>query len=60
MSSETVEPPVTGDERVDEALRGLSELAQLEVDEHAPRFDAVHEVLREVLNSPMRPSEPQS
>ncbi|MGH8867228.1 MAG: hypothetical protein ACRDYU_04445 [Actinomycetes bacterium] len=42
------EPP-TGDVRVDEAVRLLEPLGELEVDHHVPVFDEVHRRLRETL-----------
>ena len=52
----TTEPPQTGDPRVDDALRRLADLADLDVAEHPARYDTVHEVLRDVLNSPVQPA----
>ncbi len=39
----------TGDQRVDEAIAGLSELADLPVDDHPVVFDRVHGWLAEIL-----------
>lgn len=41
--------PATGENRVDEALAKLDELAGLPVTEHPAVFEQVHERLREVL-----------
>jgi hypothetical protein len=43
------ERPQTGDQRVDEALRGLDELDELPVSEHPPVFERIHGELVEVL-----------
>jgi hypothetical protein len=40
----------TGDARVDEALRGLDPLAELEVAEHPAVFERIHGHLAEVLS----------
>ena len=41
---------------MDDALRGLSDLSDLDVSEHPARCDTVHEVLRDVLNAPVQPA----
>jgi hypothetical protein len=43
-----VSPP-TGDERVDEAVAGLSQLADTPVEEHPAILEAVHGRLGEIL-----------
>ena len=53
---ETPEPPQTGDQRVDDALRGVADLDEATVDEHAERLADAHAALQEVLR---QPSEPQ-
>ena len=56
------EAPVTGDHRVDEALRALDDLDAAPVDEHAERLTTAHaalqEVLRQPLEEPVRPGPP--
>lgn len=51
LDAEFPEParPATGDARVDEALRGLDELAGLETSEHPAVFERIHGRLVEVL-----------
>lgn len=46
-------PPVesVGHPLVDEALDGLRDLDDLDVTQHAARFDQVHGVLRDVLSA---------
>lgn len=44
-------PPTTGVPDVDHALQSLDRLADREVIDHAPIFDDVHGVLREVLSA---------
>lgn len=62
--------PATGENRVDEALAKLDELAGLPVTEHPAVFEQVHRRLREVLGeldsgepggavAPGRPGRPQ-
>ena len=41
--------PATGESKVDEALAGLDELAELPVAEHPAVFEQVHRRLRDVL-----------
>jgi hypothetical protein len=48
--------PETGDRRVDEALRGVADLHDAPVDEHAERLSAAHSALQEVLRSPVEPA----
>jgi hypothetical protein len=49
-SAELTEPVVaTGEPRVDETLRRLSELGDLPVSEHPPVFERVHASLVDVL-----------
>ena len=43
------ELPVTGEPRVDEALRGLGELGDLPVSEHPGVFERIHGQLADVL-----------
>jgi hypothetical protein len=47
--------PETGDARVDEALRGVDDLDDAPVDEHAERLSAAHSALQEVLRTPVDP-----
>jgi hypothetical protein len=51
-----VTAPETGDPRVDEALRGVDDLAETPVDEHAERLSAAHSTLQEVLRTPAGPT----
>jgi hypothetical protein len=44
--------PETGDARVDAALRGVDDLSDMPVDEHAERLSAAHSALQEVLRTP--------
>lgn len=44
--------PETGDARVDAALRGVDDLSEAPVDEHAERLSAAHSALQEVLRTP--------
>jgi hypothetical protein len=53
--SEPVPPLETGDARVDEALRGVADLDDVPVDEHAERLAAAHTALQEVLREPLEP-----
>ncbi len=48
--------PATGDDRVDEALRGVEGLDEVPVDEHAERLAAAHTALQEVLRQPVDPA----
>ncbi len=50
----------TGDERVDEAVARLDELADTPLEEHPAIFEQIHDRLREVLGevSPGRPGSP--
>ena len=48
--------PETGDPRVDAALRGLDDLGEVPVDEHADRLSAAHGALQEVLRTPVEPA----
>lgn len=54
---ETTAPQTTGNEAVDEALSALSGLADRPVTEHAPAYEQVHTVLRDVLNPPREPGD---
>lgn len=47
--------PETGDPRVDDALRRVDDLDDVEVDEHAERLTAAHAALQEVLRQPVDP-----
>jgi len=51
-----VSAPETGDPRVDEALRGVDDLAETPVDQHAERLSAAHSTLQEVLRTPVEPT----
>lgn len=44
--------PQTGNPRVDDALRGVEDLSEVPVDEHAERLSRVHAALQEVLRTP--------
>jgi hypothetical protein len=50
--------PDTGDPRVDAALRGLDDLGETPVDEHAERLTTAHGALQEVLRTPVEPGSP--
>ena len=39
----------TGEPRVDQAVAGLDQLADLPLDEHVPAFERAHATLRQVL-----------
>jgi hypothetical protein len=57
MSEQTQSvPSETGDRRVDEALRGIADLHDAPVDEHAERLSAAHSALQEVLRTPVDPA----
>jgi len=47
--------PETGEPRVDAALRGVDDLADAPVDEHAERLSTAHSALQEVLRTPGSP-----
>jgi hypothetical protein len=47
--------PETGEPRVDAALRGVDDLADAPVDEHAERLSTAHNALQEVLRTPGHP-----
>ncbi len=53
-SPETAVPPTTGNSRVDAALRQIANLDGVEVFDHPARYEAVHDVLRDVLNGSSR------
>jgi hypothetical protein len=48
--------PETGDRRVDAALRGVADLDEAPVDEHAERLSTAHSALQEVLRTPVDPA----
>ncbi len=50
--------PETGDPRVDDALRGVDDLHEVPVDEHAERLSTAHAALQEVLRTPVDPASP--
>ena len=55
-ATETTEPAdMTGEPRVDEALRGLAELVDLPVTEHPQVYESIHGALAEVLGE-LRPA----
>jgi len=76
MDEERTRPTLapTGDARVDQAVEGLSDLDQIDVDERPAVLEEVHDRLREILgelgeagspgqgasgaNGPMRPARP--
>lgn len=41
----------TGNERIDEALKRLESLDELDINDHPEQFDAIHQALRESLAS---------
>ena len=43
--------PATGNERLDAALRDVANLSGVDVSEHAARFEAAHDVMRDILNT---------
>lgn len=45
--------PETGDVRVDDALRGVDDLAEVPVDEHAEHLSTAHSALQDVLRTPV-------
>lgn len=56
MSESVVGPaPETGDARVDDALRGVDDLDEAPVDEHAERLSTAHTALQDVLRTPVDP-----
>jgi hypothetical protein len=48
-SIERPEPPVTGDEAVDQAVARLADAAAAPLEEQLPVFDAVHRTLQDRL-----------
>jgi hypothetical protein len=50
----------TGDTRVDQAIEGLTDLDQIDLDERPAVLEEVHDRLREILGElgPVRPGEP--
>jgi hypothetical protein len=62
MDAERARPAVapTGDARVDEAVEGLADLGQIDLDERPAVLEEVHDRLREILGElgPVRPGEP--
>jgi len=67
MDEERTQPALapTGDARVDQAIEGLSDLDQIDLDERPAVLEEVHDRLREILGelgeggrpSPARPGE---
>ena len=53
MSSEQVEPPVTGDEGVDEALDAVARLADRPLEEHPEVLRQAQVALQQFLSSPV-------
>ena len=51
MSSEYLEPPVTGHEGVDEALRKVAGLPDKPLAEHVQILREAHDALQSLLNS---------
>jgi hypothetical protein len=51
MDEERTRPPLapTGDARVDQAIEGLSDLDQIDLDERPAVLEEVHDRLREIL-----------
>jgi len=43
---------VTGNDRLDAALLDVADLGDLDVADHVARFEAAHDVLRDILNPP--------
>ena len=66
MDAEPTRPTLapTGDARVDQAIEGLSDLEQIDLDERPAVLEEVHDRLREILGEiadpgrPGRPGEP--
>ena len=62
MDEERTRPALapTGDARVDQAIEGLSDLDQIDLDERPAVLEEVHDRLREILGElgPVRPGEP--
>jgi len=54
--SQSASAPVTGNPRLDAAMREVADLSGVDVSEHAARFEAVHDVMRDILNDPARGS----
>ncbi|MDR7086802.1 hypothetical protein J2X11_001641 [Aeromicrobium panaciterrae] len=48
---ESAEVESTGNERIDEALKRLESLDELDINDHPEQFDAIHQALRESLAS---------
>jgi hypothetical protein len=62
MDAERARPALapTGDTRVDQAIEGLADLDQIDLDERPAVLEQVHDQLREILGElgPVRPGEP--
>ena len=62
MDAERARPALapTGDTRVDQAIEGLADLDQIDLDERPAVLEEVHDRLREILGElgPVRPGEP--
>jgi hypothetical protein len=62
MDAERARPALapTGDTRVDQAIEGLTDLDQIDLDERPAVLEEVHDRLREILGElgPVRPGEP--
>ncbi len=48
---QTAEAESTGHQRIDEALKRLDALDELDINDHPEQFDAIHQALRESLAS---------
>ncbi len=51
MSTDIDEPPVTGDEALDEALRQVARLGEVPLAEHPVVLRRAHDALQDFLNS---------
>jgi hypothetical protein len=54
---EVTTPPLTGNAAIDDALRGLADLASAPLSDHHDRLAKAHEALHETLDPPEDQSE---
>jgi hypothetical protein len=55
--NEVTTPPLTGNATIDDALRGLADLASAPLSDHHDRLAKAHEALHEALDPPEDQSE---
>ena len=55
--NEMTNPPLTGNVTIDDALRGLADLASAPLSDHHDRLAKAHEALHEALDPPEDQSE---